>query len=377
MRYTILLFIIATVIHSCKKPEDVLREFNITFAEAGDQVAKQLVALPNGVAIVGTSEVGGEKRLFLMTTDFNGKTFWKIELDAGTEGAAVIRTFQNNLVVVGTKVNQYNDRDILIFGTDQNGNILWQDSIGGPHDDIARDVIRSSNGGFHIIGTTQSFNADVAAMYVIRTNDLGSEISSSIFDGPALDGGSELTAIMNSSNIMLLGFTESSGAGNRDLYALRVTSDLNTIWSETYGGADYEDSQAIFATEDGNYLICGHSASEEPNHSLYALKLDQSGNILWEKHFGTDAGHEGGEAVLEDMLGNYVFVGSTEGFGNDEQVYFVKTNANGNILEELNFGASGNQRSNDVAEADDAYFIVGTSTVNNHSDVLLIKHPME
>ncbi|MCF8276861.1 MAG: hypothetical protein K9J17_09015 [Flavobacteriales bacterium] len=368
---------VVLLLSACKYDSDVeeIPEFENTFSLNGNQEANRLIAVSDGIIGVGTSDVGGVKRLLLLKTDFSGNLLWQKELESGTEGFGIKLTADKYLILAGTITDENDNRDLLLTKTDQLGNVLWSKHFGGILADQGKDVIELEGGGFMAIGLAQSFGAGPVSMYVVKTDVNGNEIWSRTFGGEGVDGGSELLQV-NSFEVLLLGFTGSFGAGDRDIYVQSVSIDGDSLASFTYGGAGYEESQAIQRSSDGGYVMSNHSASNEPNHSLLATKLDANGMVVWEKEFGSAQAHEGGEGVLADREGNYVFLGRTNSFGNDEQVYFIKTDVSGTVLAELNFGQEGDQRGNDIIEHDGAYYMVGTSSIGGDSDVLLIKRPM-
>lgn len=353
----------------------MIPEFQKTFLENNDQVAQRLISVSDGVILIGKSATGSENRLKLLKTDFNGNEVWSKEFDAGTIGFGIKATSDGNLILVGSKTDGSGNQDVLLAKTDADGNILWQRTFGGAMVDQGKDVTELQNGGFMLIGITQSFGAGSASIYVVKTDADGYEIWSRTFGGSGVDGGSELIQV-NSFEVTLLGFTNSFGAGDRDIYVQGVSVDGDSLATFTYGGPAYEESQAIARTSDGGFVMSNHSASIDPTHKLLATRLDANYQIVWEQEFGGLTEHEGGEAVLADSEGNFVFIGRTNSFGNDEQVYFIKTDSDGNVLTELNFGEAGDQRGNDIIEHNGSYYICGSSSVNGGSDILLIKRPM-
>ena len=371
------LFLVGFFISGCDKNPtgQILLEFEKTFSLAGNQEVNRVIAVSDGIIIIGTTVQSGMTHAFLLKTDFSGNLLWQKEFELGTEGFGIKHTSDNKLILVGSFTNQTGNRDFHLSKTDLNGNLIWQKEFGGVYSDQGKDVIELQSGGFMLIGITQSFGLGPASLYVVRTDANGNEAWSSTFGGDGIDGGSELIEV-NGFEVMLLGFTSSFGAGDRDIYLQRVSVDGDSLWSATYGGSGYEESQAFQRSSDGGYVMSNHTASEEPNHSLMATRLDAGGTVIWQQEFGTPTAHEGGEGMLVDSEGNFIFLGRTNSFGFDEQVYFIKTNLDGNLIEERNFGAEGNQQGIDIIEADNAYFIAGRSNVGGEMDILLIKRPL-
>lgn len=378
MKHLLLTFLgFGLLLSGCKYDvqEEEVPEFSITIPAAGNQEANRLIAVSDGVLIVGSTQTGNSKQAYLWKTDFNGNVLWQRDLGQDTEGWSVKRTSDNALVLAGTINSQVGDKNVRLMKLDLDGNSFWQQQFGGPMSDVGRDAVELQNGGFMVIGTTQSFGPGPASMYVVRTDGNGNELWSRTFGGDGVDGGSELLEL-DGFEVLLFGFTGSFGAGDRDIYLQSVSTDGDSLASFTFGGSGYEESQSIQPTASGGFVMSNHSASTDPTHKLLATKLDANRQVVWEQEFGGLTEHEGGEGVLADSEGNYVFLGRTNSFGMAEQVYFIKTDANGNVLEELYFGADGDQLGTDLIENNGSYYILATSTVDGDTDVMLIKRPM-
>jgi len=159
------------------------------------------------------------------------------------------------------------------------------------------------------------------------------------------------------------------------LYLLKINSIGDSLWSKRYGGTGYEESQAFARTNKGEFVLCGHSSSTDPNHNLFGVKTDKYGNVLFEKNFGGSM-HDGGEALLINSDGNYVFVARTMSFGNGmEDVYIVVTNKDGELLSEKLFGGIAIDKIEALVEYNDYYYLIGHSTSfgSGDSDVYFIK----
>jgi hypothetical protein len=375
--YLLLTAFIAVALSACNSDTQTepIPEFSVTFPVAGDQDAFRLISVSDGLVIVGTSSTSVQTQLLLLKVDLNGNLLWQRQLADGTEGFGIKPTSDGNMIVAGSITDENGDKDIYLAKVDAVGNVLWQKEFGGAFSDSGRDVIELQGGGFMLIGNTQSFGAGVVSMYAIRTDADGNMLWQRTFGGEGLDAGTELVQVNNVA-VMLLGFTNSFGAGDRDIYLQGVSIEGDSLGSFTYGGPAYEETQSFQRTSDGGFVMCNHSASTEPNHSLLATRLNANMQTVWQNEYGTPTAHEGGEGVLADSEGNFVFLGRTNSYGPDEQVYFIKTDANGNTLEELNLGEAGDQRGADIIEHDGSYFICGVSIVDGISDVLLIKRPM-
>src|SRR6185295_1782718 len=77
----------------------------------------------------------------------------------------------------------------------------------------------------------------------------------------------------------MTGSTASFGAGQQDVYIIKLNSTGSLQWSRTVGGANDDITFSIVQTPDGGYLTAGYSYSfGSGNADVYAIKFDASGN---------------------------------------------------------------------------------------------------
>ena len=222
------------------------------------------------------------------------------------------------------------------------GDIDWVKTYGGSQDDFARSVIPTLDGNFLVFGNTSSINGNIV--------DKTIEVS--------------------------------------DYWLLKLDFNGNVIWSKTYGGSDEDVGQEVIQTTDGGYVIVGYSKSNdidasnnEGQHDNWILKLDNNGNILWEKSFGF-AGHDHAYSVIETMDGGLFMTGflditASEGEGSTVrnfrhgigEFWCHKLDANGNVEWRNYFGGSNNDRSFDVVQANDGGYVVTGFSESSDFDI--------
>jgi hypothetical protein len=133
----------------------------------------------------------------------------------------------------------------------------------------------------------------------------------------------------NDSGYVIIGTTRSYGAGDGDIYIIKVDAHGNIQWTKTYGTLYFEAGCNIKQTKDGGYILSG--AGDLENYIL--VKIDAEGNLQWNKNYGYFVGVNYGVQLTDD--GGYIIVGSTDnsvigtGIG---RTLCIKTDENGNIL---------------------------------------------
>jgi hypothetical protein len=90
------------------------------------------------------------------------------------QALSIIQSSDGGYIVVGrTQSFGAGGYDVYVVKIDSSGNVLWTKTIGGSSDDEAWSIIQSSDGGFAIAGYTQSFGAGGSDMYVVKMGPSG------------------------------------------------------------------------------------------------------------------------------------------------------------------------------------------------------------
>jgi hypothetical protein len=125
--------------------------------------------------------------------------------------------------------------------------------------------------------------------------------------------------------------------GNADFLLVKTDNVGHTLWSETYGGAGKDIAYSMQQTTDGGYIMVGETSSYgNGQEDVWLVKTDANGVKLWDKTFG-DTLADIGYAVKQTADGGLIIAGSSAvPFPNPingsipPQSYLIKTDANGN-----------------------------------------------
>ena len=105
-----------------------------------------------------------------------------------------------------------------------------------------------------------------------------------------------------------------------------------STFSKTIGGSSWDRATSIIQSSDGGYVVAGNTKSFGAGEDdIYVVKLDPSGNIVWTKTIG---GRDEDEAysIIQSSDGGYVVAGNTDSFGAGwDDFYVVKMDANVNV----------------------------------------------
>ncbi|MFN8322381.1 MAG: T9SS type A sorting domain-containing protein [Chitinophagales bacterium] len=159
-------------------------------------------------------------------------------------------------------------------------------------------------------------------------------------------------------------------------------------WDKRYGGTKDEGNPVLLHTTDGGYLVGGYSLSDisgdktenNRNNALttedfWVVKLDATGNKLWDKRFGTSGG-DNLRAVIPTNDGSYLLGGSSDGGAGGDKTqstqgnadyWIVKIDSHGNKLWDKRYGGSGADGFYCMQQTTDGGYILGGASVSGIS----------
>lgn len=148
----------------------------------------------------------------------------------------------------------------------------------------------------------------------------GSEFEQPFGSEPTADGG----IILGGHSLSTDGDI-TSNYGDYDWWVLKINDAGNIVWQKSYGGSEYDKCRYATENPDGTSLAFGSVKSNDHdvtgNHTpgendYWLLKLDATGNIIWSKCYGGSQ-EEGGRSVIRALDGNYLVAGYTHSSDGD------------------------------------------------------------
>ena len=122
--------------------------------------------------------------------------------------------------------------------------LLWSTSFGDRNNEQGASCRRTVDGGYLVIGSTFSYGAGDYDIYLLKLDYLGDTLWSRTFGGPEADHGYDIS-VTPDNGLLLVGTTTSFGAGNRDAYVIKTDSAGNELWSRTFGGSLSDEARSI------------------------------------------------------------------------------------------------------------------------------------
>ena len=89
----------------------------------------------------------------------------------------------------------------------------------------------------------------------------------------------------------------------------------NAIWIRTFGGINSDYGRSIQQVFNDGYILIGTTASFGDNNDAWLIKTDAQGNKEWDKTFG-GSNDDFGSCIQQTIGGGYIITGWTKSFGN-------------------------------------------------------------
>lgn len=356
-----------------------------TFGGASAEGARALAQTEDGGFILAgyTYSFGaGNSDLFLLNTDAQGDALWAGAFGgSGWEyGHSVALAPDGGYVAAGyTTSAGAGSRDVYLVKVDASGNELWSRTYGGPGADVGQAVWATEDGGYIVVGYTESVGGGGEDVYLVKTDAEGSELWSKVLDGEGAEVGNSIVEVAGG-GYLIAGAFGSEVSDNREVYLIRTDAGGNPLWSRTFGhdADDYEWGSVARATLDGGFVVVGNSDHplQQELSDIYLLKVDEKGSEVWSTVFGRSQFYDFGDDVYPTQDGGYAIVGATRFGSGDSDVYLARADAEGTVLWKKWIGGPWPDRATAVLETAEGDIVLAGQTRSfgaGSYDVWLIK----
>jgi hypothetical protein len=294
------------------------------------------------------------------------------------------------------------DNNVATNITNQNAEIQKIFTLGGTKNESGQSVVKTPDGGYAVLGYTQSMDLDVFNKtnnsydyWLIKFDAFGNQEWQKVYGGSDDDRGREII-VTNDGGYAIIGSSKSqdgdvsSNSGFNDFWVLKISNSGNLIWEKSFGYSGSDNGFSIIQTHDNGYLISGvidiTSSDGQGNNRLslnrhaggdyWVIKINSVGILQWSRYFGgtfTDTSY----ALSETQTGNFIIVGSSDSddidINNNKGTYdfwVLKISSSGELIWEKSFGGSEIDEARDITITENGDFLIVGDSRSVDTDVL-------
>jgi len=275
--------------------------------------------------------------------------------------------------------------------------IEWAKTFGGTDWDTFLDVKSTSDGGYIAIGATESINGDVTGnhgssdVWVVKMGSLGVIQWKKALGGTGYDAGYAIEETKDG-GFILIGLTDSNNGqvsgnhGDFDFWVVKLNNSGVIEWQKALGGSMVDQGFGIQQTSDEGFILIGYSLSNDGDVSenqgfgdILVIKLSKTGELQWQKTYGGSQ-DETAACIKQTSDGGYIMAGGTRsddgdviGQHGETDAWLVKLDPNGIIQWQKTLGGSDNDFIDGLYSGlqitSDGGFILAGQSYSNDGDV--------
>ena len=285
----------------------------------------------------GIDKIGGsDLDLILLKYNSSGVQLWNrtwggLSTDKGRE---MIFDSLDNIIILGETLS-FGSTCLVKFNP--SGFQIWNYTWSGFY---LKSIAIDSLDDIYVIGETEDYNVSL-----IKFNNSGVQLWNRTWGGLNMEEVQSI--VVDSLNIYIAGYTESFGAGNRDVFLVKYNTSGVQQWNYTWGGinADYltfgswGNSLIYFS---GNLYLTGATGSYGAGpEDVFLLKFNSSGILQWNCTWGGIMTEYPWDFKVDSNENIYI-TGQTESFGNGGgELFLIKYNNSGVQIWNRTWGTTG------------------------------------
>lgn len=366
MRFFFILTISIIFLSSCRKvnndcnvseyPNAPGKDWFTSYGGSGEESHGHFILTCEDGGFLQVGETGfvpNSAKIFVVKTDQNGVLLWEKEFSGGTGhnvGNSAYETDDGYLIC-----GALNENSALIKLNKADGGLIFEKVHDNGGSDAFENLTVTQN---QIIAVGYAQAEDNANTFFtggqgyLTFMDLAGNITNQFNITDEMAHAYRIKKLGD--DFVISGLTQ----GASDYKLIKINIDGNVMWSKTFGGSNSDHCFGMDTSADGSIYLTGHTLSGTENWDTYTMKVDGSGNQIWESKQGNPRGFDpkyihdeawgvratsdGGCVVVAgtgDEYGSYKRRCGNEGDNSNVwHVYLIKYDAQGNMEWQKTYG---------------------------------------
>ncbi|MEO6190530.1 MAG: T9SS type A sorting domain-containing protein [Saprospiraceae bacterium] len=224
----------------------------------------------------------------------------------------------------------------------------------------ARYFANSNDNGFVMTGLDKNHEDSTGDMYAMKVNAFGGVIWKKYYGYPKEDGGNFILK-SNNGGYLIVGHSNNTPDNECDGYLVKINEEGEKIWDLFLGTSLDDVCQGGVQAQDGSYYVTGRYEEQNGSHKfdLLLANISSDGKLNWLKNIPSELSLEGFRLALGTDQSILI-----TGFGvnektNNEDIFAQKTDLNGNFIWQKTWDEKLNERAFFVIPSDEGSYIIG------------------
>ncbi|HAN30511.1 MAG TPA: hypothetical protein DCQ06_02840, partial [Myxococcales bacterium] len=203
---------------------------------------------------------------------------------------------------------QSSAREAVVLRIAEDGSLIWGQTYVDEDLTHANDIIADGSKSLIVGWTASKVSAPGREFWAAQLSSTGDVIWSKRYGGLS-DDEARAAAIAPAGGYVIAGMTRSYGAGDVDMWVVRVDEQGKELWNRTYGDDDSDEAYAVAAVDKGFIMTGRRNSFGLGPGGLWLLEIDDQGEPVWQMTYGAawkSAGH-----AIEVVKDGYVVGGTT------------------------------------------------------------------
>ena len=267
----------------------------------------------------------------------------------------------------------YSDYNPEAASSQANINIIWNKTYGGEYVDVAQSITNSSLGGYIISGWTNSSGAGDLDVWLLRIDEDGNLIWNITFGDYEEDKGFEVIEC-DSGGFAAVATVRNTTTSthNNDVSVIRVANNGNLLFQKNYSGPDQNSTsfksdlgRSIVECDNGDLVIAGVTGTNIGESDAYLFRIGPNGIVKWERtyhHWDNERCYTPHSLVLCSD-GGFAIACYTYEASKSNDIWLIRTDPFGIEMWNETYGVdSGYERPESLVQCDDGGFGIMANT---------------
>ena len=294
-----------------------------------------LVELPGGgYVLAGTAfkfDFGGSST-FVMKVSASGNEVWH-KYHYGSRADSILQTPDGGFLLAGTRFAHDEGGAAgvvgLVMKLDASGDLEWHKTYGQTNStQYVFRMIAATDGGYLLSGKKwvvhdASKNEASYDGWVFKIDPNGNLAWEKTYGTKSYDCLNDVVRLPSGGYVAVGAITPQAGAPYRDGWVLKINESGGVVWDKHFGNQWHDSAFSVKLREKGGYLVGGfinHWIHEETitagaNRNAWVFEVDSSGNQVWSDERGSRVGGDWIHCVLENSEEDPIAAGTTESMG--------------------------------------------------------------